>query len=197
MQSLYSDTPTWLHRVPAWSKLLCVALLSAGIFLTDQLQLLGVATVVCVAIFVSLGQATARVKPMLVGIALASVLLAVFHLYQAHIALAAITVMRLVSAVLLGLALTLTTRHTDLLHVFECMLSPLRRLGVNTDQFALQISLMLRFTEHFFVQWRRLNDAHRLRTGESGGFKILAPLTIQMLLAARRVADALHLRLRR
>lgn len=197
MQSLYSDTPTWLHRVPAWAKLLCVALLSGGIFLTDQLQSLGVATVVCVAIFVSLGQATARVKPMLVGIALASVLLAVFHLYQAHIALAAITVMRLVSAVLLGLALTLTTRHTDLLHVFEQMLSPLRRLGVNTDQFALQISLMLRFTEHFFVQWRRLNDAYRLRTGESGGFKILAPLTIQMLLAARRVADALHLRLRR
>jgi biotin transport system permease protein len=197
MQSLYSDTPTWLHRVPAWSKLLCVALLSGGIFLTDQLQSLGVATVVCVTIFVSLGQATARVKPMLVGIALASVLLAVFHLYQAQIALAAITVMRLVSAVLLGLALTLTTRHTDLLHVFEQMLSPLRRLGVNTDQFALQISLMLRFTEHFFVQWRRLNDAYRLRTGESGGFKILAPLTIQMLLAARRVADALHLRLRR
>lgn len=197
MQSLYSDTPTWLHRVPAWVKLLSVALLSAGLFLTDQLQLLGVATVVCVAIFVSLGQATARVKPMLVGIALASVLLAVFHLYQAHAALAAITVMRLVSAVLLGLALTLTTRHTDLLDVFERLLSPLRRLGVNTDQFALQLTLMLRFTEHFFVQWRRLDDAHRLRTGQSGGFKILAPLTIQMLLAARRVADALHLRLRR
>jgi biotin transport system permease protein len=197
MLSLYSDTPTWLHRVSAWAKLLCVALLSAGLFLTDQLQLLGVATVVCVVIFVSLGQAAARVKPMLVGIALASVLLAGFHLYQAHIALAAITVMRLVSAVLLGLALTLTTRHTDLLHVFERMLSPLRRLGVNTDLFALQLTLMLRFTEHFFVQWHRLNDAHRLRTGESGGFKILAPLTIQMLLAARRVADALHLRLRR
>jgi biotin transport system permease protein len=56
---------------------------------------------------------------------------------------------------------------------------------------------MLRFTEHFFVLWRRLDEAHKLRTGRSGGFKILAPLTIQMLIAARRVADALHLRLRR
>ena len=56
---------------------------------------------------------------------------------------------------------------------------------------------MLRFSEHFFVTWRRLDEAHRLRTGKSGGFKILASLTIQMLLAARRVADALHLRLRR
>jgi biotin transport system permease protein len=134
---------------------------------------------------------------MLMGIAIASVLLAAFHVYQGHIALAAVTVMRLVSTVLIGLALTLTTRHTDLLQVFEQVLSPLRHVGVNTEQFALQIALMLRFTEHFFVQWRRLDDAHRLRTGQAGGFKILAPLTIQMLVAARRVADALHVRLRR
>jgi len=83
------------------------------------------------------------------------------------------------------------------LHVFERLLSPLQRVGVATDQLALQLALMLRFTEHFFVMWRRLDEAHRLRTGKSGGFKILAPLTIQMLLAARRVADALQLRLRR
>ncbi len=197
MQSLYSDTPTWLHRVPAWTKLLCVALLSAGLFATEQLLFLGLATTACVLMFASLGRATTRVKPMLIGIAVASGLLAGFHVYQAHVALAAITVMRLVSAVLLGLALTLTTRHTDLLQVFEQVLSPLRRVGVNTEQFALQIALMLRFTEHFFVQWRRLDDAHRLRTGQAGGFKILAPLTIQMLVAARRVADALHVRLRR
>ena len=197
MQSLYSDQTTWLHRVPAWVKLLCVALLSAGLFVTEQLQLLLVASVVCLLIFASLGRVTIRVKPMLVGVAVASALLAGFHLYQHHPEIAAITVMRLVSATLMGLALTLTTRPTDLLHVFERLLSPLRRVGLNTEQFALQIALMLRFTEHFFMQWRRLDDAYRLRTGKAGGFKILAPLTIQMLVAARRVADALHVRLRR
>ena len=197
MQSLYSDTPTWLHRVPAWAKLLCVTLLSAGLFLTEQLPLLVATTIVCTLIFASLGRTAVRAKPMLMGITVASMLLAGVHVYQGHIALAAITVMRLVSAVLIGLALTLTTRHTDLLQVFEQVLSPLRHVGVNTEQFALQIALMLRFTEHFFVQWRRLDDAHRLRTGQAGGFKILAPLTIQMLVAARRVADALHVRLRR
>jgi biotin transport system permease protein len=97
----------------------------------------------------------------------------------------------------MGIALTLTTRYTDLLHVFERVLSPLNRWGVPSEQLALQLALMLRFTEHFFVLWRRLDDAHRLRTGKAGGFKILAPLTIQMLIAARRVADALHVRLRR
>ena len=197
MQSLYSDQPTWLHRVPAWAKLLCVALLSAGLFATEQLLFLGLATTACVLMFVSLGRATKRVKPMLIGIAVASGLLAGFHVYQAHPALAALTVMRLVSATLMGMMLALTTRHTDVLQVFEWVLSPLQRVGVNTDQFALQIALMLRFTEHFLMQWQRLDEAYRLRTGTAGGFKILAPLTIQMLMAARRVADALHVRLRR
>ena len=49
----------------------------------------------------------------------------------------------------------------------------------------------------FGAVWRRLDDAYRLRTGQAGGFKILAPLTIQMLIAARRVADTLYLRFRR
>jgi biotin transport system permease protein len=97
----------------------------------------------------------------------------------------------------MGIALTLTTRHTDLLNVFEWLLAPLRLVGVQPERLSLQVALMLRFTEHFFVLWRRLDDAHRLRTGKAGGFKILAPLTIQMLVAARRVADTLHVRFRR
>jgi biotin transport system permease protein len=127
----------------------------------------------------------------------ASGLVAAFHVWMAQPVLAAVTVMRLVSATLMGIALTLTTRYSDLLHVLTWLLSPLRKIGVRTDPLALQLALMLRFIEHFFVVWRRLDDAYRLRTGQSGGFKILAPLTIQMLLTTRRVADALTIRLRR
>jgi biotin transport system permease protein len=108
-----------------------------------------------------------------------------------------VSVLRLLSTTLMGIALTLTTRHTDLLEVLEWLLSPLRFLGLRPERLSLQVALMLRFTEHFFIVWRRLDDAHRLRTGKAGGFKILAPLTIQMLIAARRVADTLHMRFRR
>jgi biotin transport system permease protein len=54
---------------------------------------------------------------------------------------------------------------------------------------------MLRFIEHFFAVWKRLDDSHRLRTGKGGGLRLLAPLTIQMLQTARRVADTLDVRL--
>lgn len=197
MGSLYSEQHTWLHGMPAGLKLLMLALLGTGLFLTDQLAWLAAATAVCVAIYASLGRASSRAKPLLIGVLVASALVASFHLFMQHPALAAITVMRLVSATLMGIALTLTTRYSDLLQVFEWLLSPLQRIGVKTESIALQLSLMLRFTEHFFVLWRRLDDAHRVRTGQAGGFKILAPLTLQMLMTARRVADALHLRLRR
>ncbi len=197
MGSLYSEQHTWLHSIPAGLKLLVLALLGTGLFLTDQLGVLVGATAVCVAIYASLGRASRRAKPLLIGVLVASALVAGFHLFMQHPALAAITVMRLVSATLMGIALTLTTRYSDLLQVFELVLSPLQRVGFKTEALALQLALMLRFTEHFFVLWRRLDDAHRVRTGQAGGFKILAPLTIQMLMAARRVADTLHLRLRR
>jgi biotin transport system permease protein len=186
-----------MHGVPAGLKLLVLALLGTGLFLTDQLVVLAVATAACVVIYASLGRASLRAKPLLIGVLVGSALVAGFHLFLQHPVLAAITVMRLVSATLMGIALTLTTRYSDLLQVFERVLSPLQVLGFRTQSLALQLALMLRFTEHFFVLWRRLDDAHRVRTGKAGGFKILAPLTIHMLMAARRVADTLHLRLRR
>ena len=197
MKSLYSEQHTWLHGVPAYAKLLFLAVLGTGLFLTDQLAWLAVSAAVCISIFVSLGRVIANTRPLLIGLFIASVLLAVFHLVMQHPELAAITVLRLVSTTLMGMALTLTTRYSDLLHVFECVLAPLNTLGIASQRLALQLALMLRFTEHFFILWRRLDEAHRLRTGKAGGFKILAPLTVHMLVAARRVADTLHVRLRR
>jgi biotin transport system permease protein len=197
MGSLYSDIPTWLHRVPAGVKLLALALLGIGLFAMQQWQILLAVTVACVLVFVSLGAAVQATRPWVIGVLFASGLVAGFHVWMAQPVLAAVTVMRLVSATLMGIALTLTTRYSDLLHVLTWLLSPLRKIGVRTDPLALQLALMLRFIEHFFVVWRRLDDAYRLRTGQSGGFKILAPLTIQMLLTTRRVADALTIRLRR
>ena len=64
-----------------------------------------------------------------------------------------------------------------------------------TERLSLQLGLMLRFTEHFFIQWGKLDDAYRLRTGRGGGWRLVAPLAVHMLQTARRVADALFVRL--
>ena len=197
MGSLYSDHPTWLHGIHAGAKLAFLALLGTGVFFTQHLYILLGSAACCVLMFASLGRATLRAKPLLMGLALASVLIGLFHLYLQQPMVGAVSVLRLLCTTLMGIALTITTRYTDLLGVLEWLLSPLRWVGVQPERLSLQVALMLRFTEHFFVVWRRLDDAHRLRTGKAGGFKILAPLTLHMLIAARRVADTLHVRYRR
>lgn len=197
MGSLYSDHPTWLHGIPAGMKLAFLALLGTGVFFTHEISILLGSAACCVLIFATLGRATWRAKPLLMGLALASVLIGGFHLYLQQPLVGLVSVLRLLCTALMGIAFTLTTRYTDVLGVLEWLLAPLRVWGVQPERLSMQVALMLRFTEHFFVLWRRLDDAHRLRTGQAGGFKILAPLTLHMLLAARRVADTLHVRYRR
>ena len=195
MKSLYSDHRTWLHGVSAATKLLLFAALGTlQYFLHSQALLAGTALACCL-LFASLGRAIAPARKLLLSVLLAAVLIVGFHSYLQQPLLGLVSALRLLSASLLGIALTLTTRSDELLSVFESWLRPLQRLGIRSERLALQLALMLRFTEHFFVLWKRLDDAHRMRTGKSGGLRLLAPLTIQMLMAARRVADTLELRL--
>ncbi len=195
MGSLYSDHPTWLHRVPAALKLIFFAVLGAVQFLLVEPSALITSALVCCLMFASLGRAMAPARKLVTSVLLAALLIVAFHLYMQQAMLGLVSALRLFSASLLGIALTLTTRSRDLLDVFERLLSPLQRVGIRTERLALQLAMMLRFTEHFFIIWKRLDDAHRLRTGQAGGLRLLAPLTIKMLVSAQKAADTLELRL--
>lgn len=195
MGSLYSEFPTWLHGWRAGLKLLLLAIGGTLLFLTNSPLLLAGAGLVCLILWLSLGQATQIARRLMCSVIIAALLVAGFHSFMSNYELAAVSALRLICASTLGIALTITTRPSDLVEVLEWLLSPLAKLGIPVERVAMQIALMLRFTEHFFVQWKKLDDAHRLRTGKSGGLRLIAPLTIHMLQATRRVADALWARL--
>ena len=195
MRSLYSEHRTWLHGVPASLKLLLFAVLGTLQYMLHNERALLLSAACCCLLFVSLGRAIAPARKLVLSVLLAGLLIIGFHSYLQQPMLGLVSALRLLSASLLGIALTLTTRSEELLSVFENWLRPLQRFGIRSERLALQLAMMLRFTEHFFVLWKRLDDAHRMRTGKPGGLRLLAPLTIQMLVAARRVADTLELRL--
>ena len=197
MGSLYSDILSWLHRCSAALKLALMAVLGTGLFLLQSPWLLGLATAACAVLWLSLGAANKPARRLLRSVIFAALLVAGFHVFMGNYALAAISSMRIVCASILGMALTVSTHPSDLVDVLEKLLRPLEKLGINTDSIALQLALMLRFTEHFFVQWKKLDDAYRVRTGRAGGLRLIAPLTIHMLQATRRVADAIWVRLGR
>ena len=195
MGSLYSEHLTWLHRWPAGAKLACMALLGTLLFLFNDPWPLAAAGLACALLWWSLGPATHKVRRLIRSVLVAAALVAGFHLWLGRPDVAAVSALRLACASTLGVALTVTTRPTDLLLVLDALLAPLARLGLRPERLSLQLALMLRFTEHFFVQWQKLDEAHRLRTGRPGGLRLIAPLTVQMLQAAQRVADALYARL--
>ena len=195
MGSLYSEYITWLHRWPAGAKLACMALLGTLLFLFNDPWPLAAAGLACALLWWSLGPATHKVRRLIWSVLVAAALVAGFHLWLGRPDVAAVSALRLACASTLGVALTVSTRPTDLLQVLDALLAPLARLGLRPERLSLQLALMLRFTEHFFVQWQKLDEAHRLRTGRPGGLRLIAPLTVQMLQAAQRVADALYARL--
>lgn len=195
MGSLYSDLPTWLHRYGAGFKLACMALFGTLLFLISSAWVLAVCAAAAALLWFSLGEATRIARRLVFSVLVGALLVALFHLWMGRPALAAVSALRLASACVLGVALTVTTRPMDLLEVLDRWLAPLARIGLQPERISLQLGLMLRFTEHFFVQWKKLDDAYRLRTGQAGGLRLIAPLTVQMLQAARRVADALFARL--
>lgn len=196
MGSLYSEHLTWLHHWRAGTKLLALAICGTVLFLLEQPMLLAVAAGLCAALFASLGAATQRARKLMRAVLLAAGLVGVFHALMGNWALAITSALRLACASALGVMLTTTTRSADIVQVLEWLLHPLRPLGVRPERLSLQLALMLRFTEHFFVQWHKLDDAYRLRTGRPGGWRLVAPLAVQMLQTARRVGDALFVRLR-
>ena len=195
MGSLYSEHLTWLHRLGAGHKLVAMALLGSLLFLLPAPWMLALAALGCALLWASLGAATRVARRLMVSVLVAAALVAGFHLWMGRPDVAAVSALRLACASTLGVALTVSTRPTDVLLVLDAWMAPLARLGLRPERWSLQMALMLRFTEHFFVQWRRLDEAHRLRTGRPGGLRLIAPLTVQMLQAARRVADALFARL--
>ena len=195
MGSLYSEHLPWLHRIPAAIKLLFFAVLGTAQFLLQGHTVLIISAVACGLMFASLGRAILSTRKLLTSVLLAGLLIMGFHTYMEQPLVGMVSALRLFSAALLGIALTLTTRTRDLLDVFERLLSPLQRVGIRTERLSLQLAMMLRFTEHFFVVWKRLDDAHRIRTGKAGGMRILAPLTIKMLTSAQKAADTLEIRL--
>jgi len=191
----YSETPSWLHRLPVGVKLLGLAVLGPGVLAAQTPWQWGTVWLGVCIFWYTLGAATQPVRRLLRAVWLGAALVAVLHAVLGQPLLGLASMARLVSAGMLALAVSVSTSTSALLDWFEWRFTPLERVGLQPRYWSLQVALMLRFIELFFVQWQRLDEAFRLRTGRSGGWRLLAPLTILMLLAARRVADTLQLRI--
>lgn len=194
VSGLYEPRRTWLHAVPAGAKLALLGLASTFLFFLSSPALLILAASVSAAVYLSLGSTSRSGRRAVLLSAVVSSSIGLVHVWGGNYGTAAAAALPLFSASALTVSFTLTTRFDAVLIALDRGLAPLRSLGVNTDRLSLALALMLRFADHFFVQWQKLDESYRLRTNRSGGLLLFAPLCFRLLEASIRIADSLDLR---
>ncbi len=196
MGSFYSPTPSWLHHLPTSVKLLSVLIGGSLLFSTRDLALLGAILTGLLLACCSLGKARETFLFAFKAVLLSSFLVLMLHAALGQPEMGLRIAARLTSASLLGFLLAVSTPFSSLLDTLETLLRPLQWLGLNPARPTLMIGMMLRFTEVFFLKWKKLDEAYRLRTGKRGYHQLLAPLLMQMLRSINKVGDALFCRSR-
>ncbi|MGW1027898.1 energy-coupling factor transporter transmembrane component T [Streptomyces sp. NPDC002577] len=99
----------------------------------------------------------------------------------------------LISALLAGLV-TVTTRVSDMLALFERLARPLDRVGISSHRIALVLSLTMRCIPMVAQAWQASIDAHRARGLRRGSWRVVVPVIVRLLRSAESLGDAMTAR---
>lgn len=194
MIGLFKPGNSWLHRLtPGW-KFLGLLVLTTGLSLTPSLLgLLGWLVLTWgLYLSASLGWRPAwtaflSLSPFFV------LIIAVQWLtlnWQAGVWLALIMYI----AVLLAGLLTLTTRVSAMLELFERCLRPLSRLGVDTWKVSLVLALTIRSIPTVSRAVGISKDAWKARGLGRPGYRIVTPVLVRLIRDSEAIGDAIAAR---
>jgi len=129
-----------------------------------------------------------------------------FHLtiYEKGIEMSVFVVVRLLIIITLTTILTLTTKPTDLTQGMESLMHPLKKIGFNSDEFALIISISLRYIPTIFDEAQKIMAAQASRGADFSEGKLkdklkqivslLVPMFIIAFIRSEELADAMESR---
>jgi biotin transport system permease protein len=198
--SLYISSPTWLHRVPASFKLTVLAAASVVLLPANDAHLLGVICLAFTAGFVSLGPPGRR---RLGGLAKTAGLLAlIIGAFQFAFScselgpvnagqVALVSALRLLSLILLGDLVSVTTPTAAMLSAIRGFLSPLETMGLSVQRLSVGVGLMIRMAGLLRERLALVSQAIQARTRRKAGVKAVAPLIRQLGPLNRQLAEAL------
>ena len=197
MISLYISQKTWLHQVPAGTKLLALAAISIVVLPVDDVLFLALGGCVVAGIYLSMGRpGTSRfvglkaMLPLILG-------LGVFQGLLMSWELAALSVTRLLLMIMLADLVTATTPMQEMMRVILPWLRPLRVIGVDPKKLSLAVALVIRFVPVLLAQWQAQSEAWSARSKKRSGFKLIAPFMNETLRRTDHVAEAIVSRIRR
>lgn len=195
MLTLTSPVRTFAHALPAGAKLATLALFTAVLFgISTPLAMAlcaGAVAGLAVGCGASFAVALARsLRPLWPFLAV----LALWHLWLAD-PLGGLTIgLRMVTAVAAASFVTMTTPLSDMLALFQRLLSPLQHLGLHPKPLALALALMIRFIPVMLDRFGQLSMAWRARSARAVGWQVVMPATLAALDDAAHVSEALRAR---
>jgi biotin transport system permease protein len=195
MLTLTSPVETWAHRLPAGGKLAAMALATTGLFLLASPLPLALALGGGVALYLSGGRSFAvaglgLLRPLWPFV----LIVGLWHLWTEEISAGVVILLRMVTAVGLANFVTMTTRLSDMLAVFERLARPLQPLGLSPRGLALAAALVIRFIPVMLDRLAQIHAAWRARSPRRPRWRVLVPATLAALDDAERTAEALRAR---
>lgn len=193
--SLYVPGHSWLHRLPAGVKLALLAVLGAGLMWLSDLIALQLALLALIFLLAQAGVGAAQVwrqiRPMIVLLAL----LAIYTSLVQTPAEALEMTLRLLSLMLSGVLVTLTTPLAAMMEVLERLLKPLEKLGLlKADRVALAFGLTLRLIPELSLQWNEIREAQAARGLRTSVLTLCVPMLMRTLRRAEEIAEAIDAR---
>ena len=195
MLSLTSPVRTPYHAIPASAKLATLCLGTMALFATDDLRILGGASLVTVAAYAVCGRqfmlsGLRMLRPIWFFVAV----VLVWHIWTADLPGGAAVSLRLFASVAGANLVTATTRLDDMIDVVTRLAQPLRRTGLSVGVLGFAVGLVIRFTPVLIDTGSRLAEAWRSRSAKRPRWNIIFPLVVLALDDADQVAEALRAR---
>lgn len=194
MLTLTSPVETWSHRLPAGVKLAALAVVTTALFLISSPWMLAGAFSGMAVLYLTAGAAFSRsglrhLWPLWPFV----LIVALWHLWAAEVSQGAAILLRMVSAVALANFVTMTTRLSDMLAVFERLARPLSPI-LPPRRLALAFALVIRFVPVMLDRMGLIRQSWTARSPRAPRWRVMVPATLAALDDADRVAEALRAR---
>ncbi|MFN4202035.1 MAG: energy-coupling factor transporter transmembrane component T family protein [Tabrizicola sp.] len=194
MLTLTSPVETWAHRLSAGGKLLALAAATTGLFLLSSPWSLAGAALAAAALYLTGGGRFARTAARLLWpLWPFVVVVGLWHLWTADPSGGAAILLRMMTAVALANFVTMTTRLSDMLAVFERLARPLSPV-LPPRRLALAFALVIRFIPVMLDRMAQIEASWRARAARPPRWRVLVPAVLAALDDADRVAEALRAR---
>jgi len=102
--------------------------------------------------------------------------------------------LRLTTLCLLAYAITLSTPFAELLELFERLLAPTARIGLNPARISLALSLTVRFIPQLRATYDQIREAQYARGLQHRPVALLVPMIIRTLQSAEQISEAIDAR---